>query len=96
MSSMTRRRLILFAAVGMAALLPAVQAGAGSAAPAPGAGLRFEIYLDNRGGYRWRLKAANGRIVATSGEGYKTKASCRDAIDLVMRGAATATIQDDT
>ena len=26
--------------------------------------------------WRWRLRAANGKIIATSGEGYKRKAAC--------------------
>ena len=32
----------------------------------------FEIYKDPRGAFRFRLKAANGELVAT-GESYKTK-----------------------
>ena len=39
---------------------------------------RFEIYRDAKGEYRWRFVAPNGRIMADSGEGYKTKeALCR-------------------
>jgi hypothetical protein len=29
-----------------------------------------QVYEDDRGEYRWRAIAGNGRIVATSGEGY--------------------------
>lgn len=32
------------------------------------------IYRDARGEWRWRIVARNGRIVADSGEGYKTAA----------------------
>ena len=32
--------------------------------------MRFEIYPDKKGLWRWRLKARNGRIVADSGQGY--------------------------
>lgn len=32
---------------------------------------RVEIYEDKSGEYRWRVRAANGEIVAT-GEGYST------------------------
>jgi uncharacterized protein YegP (UPF0339 family) len=40
--------------------------------------MRFEI--DKSGSeYRWRLRAANGEIVA-SGEGYTSKANCQRAI----------------
>lgn len=41
--------------------------------------MKFEIYKDAKGEWRWRLKA-NGRIVADSGEGYKTRAGCRSSI----------------
>ncbi|HYH08171.1 MAG TPA: YegP family protein [Thermoanaerobaculia bacterium] len=38
---------------------------------------------DARGEWRWHLKAANNRIIAVSGEGYKNEADCTDAIVLV-------------
>ena len=41
---------------------------------------KLEVYEDNSGEWRWRLKASNGRIVATSGEGFKRHSSCRDSI----------------
>lgn len=34
---------------------------------------KIEVYEDNAGEWRWRLVAANGKIVADSGEGYDTK-----------------------
>ncbi|MCR4324927.1 MAG: DUF1508 domain-containing protein [Candidatus Curtissbacteria bacterium] len=34
--------------------------------------VRFEVFRDRAGYYRWRLVAANGEIVAT-GEGYDSK-----------------------
>jgi len=43
----------------------------------------FEIYVDNASEHRWRLRAANGHIIAVSGEGYKHRTSCLDAILLV-------------
>lgn len=33
----------------------------------------FEIYRDEGGEYRWRMKTRNGRVVADSAEGYKTR-----------------------
>ncbi len=36
----------------------------------------FEVYKDQRGEYRFRLKAGNGEIVAT-GESYETKAGVK-------------------
>jgi uncharacterized protein YegP (UPF0339 family) len=58
--------------------------------------LRFEMLSDSRQEFRWHLKGANGRIIASSGEGYKKKAACRAAIGLIQRGAADAPIDDRT
>ena len=48
---------------------------------------KFEIYPDAKKEYRWRYKAANGEISATSGQGYKSKSSCQDAVDKLKAGA---------
>ena len=40
---------------------------------------KFEVYTDNAGETRFRLKATNGQIIAT-GEGYKAKASCLNGV----------------
>jgi uncharacterized protein YegP (UPF0339 family) len=45
--------------------------------------MKFHIYKDNKGEWRWRLKAANGRIIADSGEGYSTEQECEADIDRV-------------
>src|SRR5262245_32932849 len=45
--------------------------------------LSFQVYRDAKGEWRWRLVAANGKRIAGSGEGYKTKAACMAAIELV-------------
>jgi len=34
---------------------------------------KFEIYRDAKKEYRWRLRNANGKITADSGEGYERK-----------------------
>jgi uncharacterized protein YegP (UPF0339 family) len=47
---------------------------------------KFELYTDVRGQYRFRLKAANGQIIAV-GESYKTKSAALDGIDSVRRNA---------
>ena len=47
---------------------------------------KFEVYLDKRGEYRFRLKERNGEIIAT-GDGYKAKASCLNGIDSIRRNA---------
>ena len=43
--------------------------------------MRFEVFKDNRNGFSWRLRAANGLIIA-NGESYTTKANCEHAINL--------------
>lgn len=35
-----------------------------------------EIYRDARQEFRWRVRAANGRIVADGAEGYRNRADC--------------------
>lgn len=34
---------------------------------------RYEVYPDSAGEWRWRLKAANNRIIADGAEGYSEK-----------------------
>jgi uncharacterized protein YegP (UPF0339 family) len=40
---------------------------------------KFEIHTDGKGEYRWRLKSANGQVIATSGEEYISKVSAQTA-----------------
>ena len=56
--------------------------------------LAFEIYEDNSSEFRWRAKAANGQVAATSSQGYKAKADCEKAIDVIRAGAAKADVED--
>ena len=42
--------------------------------------MTYYYYKDSKGEWRWRLKAANGRIIADSGEGYKSEHECLDDI----------------
>ena len=52
---------------------------------------KFEMYVDKAGEFRFRLKAKNGEIIATS-EGYKAKASCENGIASVKKNAPEAEI----
>jgi len=45
--------------------------------------MKYEIYQDKRGEWRWRLKAANGNILAVSSEGYKNKMDCENCVETV-------------
>jgi len=52
---------------------------------------KFEVYTDAKKQFRFRLKAANGEIIAT-GEGYTTKKSCMNGIESVKKNAPIAEI----
>ena len=52
---------------------------------------KFEIYTDKAGEFRFRLKARNGEIIATS-EGYKAKNSCLNGIESVRKNAPEAAV----
>ncbi len=45
--------------------------------------MRFYIYKDDSGYWRWYLEAANHKKIAVSGESYENKSDCEIAIDLV-------------
>lgn len=55
---------------------------------------KFEMFVDKAGQYRFRLKATNGKIIATS-EGYVTKAACENGIDSVKKNAPEAEIVEE-
>jgi len=50
---------------------------------------KFEVYQDNSGEYRFRLKAKNGQNIAAS-EGYKALKSCLNGIESVRKNAPDA------
>ena len=52
---------------------------------------KFEVYTDKKGEFRFRLKARNGEIIATS-EGYKTKKSCMNGIASIKKNAPDAKV----
>jgi uncharacterized protein YegP (UPF0339 family) len=56
--------------------------------------LKFETYEDKAKEHRWRLKASNGQIIATSGQGYKDARSCEHAIDVIKKGAEKAKVEE--
>lgn len=57
--------------------------------------VRFQIYIDSNGEYRWRLVAANNEIVAWS-EGYITKQNAINSANWVKANAKLAPIYDLT
>lgn len=52
---------------------------------------KFEVYTDKSGEYRFKLKASNGEVIASS-EGYSSKKSCMNGIESVKKNAPNATI----
>jgi hypothetical protein len=52
---------------------------------------KFEIYKDTAGKYRFRLKAANGEVIAV-GEAYESKDGCKNGIESVKTNAPIAEI----
>jgi hypothetical protein len=56
---------------------------------------KFELYKDKSGKFRFRLKAANGQVIAV-GEAYDTKRAALGGIDSVRRNAADAPLADQT
>jgi uncharacterized protein YegP (UPF0339 family) len=52
---------------------------------------KFEVFVDRKKQYRFRLKATNGEIIAV-GEGYETKAACLKGIKSVQKNAPVAEI----
>ena len=52
---------------------------------------KFEVYLDKKGEYRFRLKATNGQVIAT-GEGYAALAGCLNGIESIKKNAPDASV----
>jgi uncharacterized protein YegP (UPF0339 family) len=52
---------------------------------------KFEVYKDKSGGFRFRLKAANGEVVASS-QSYKSKASAMGGVESVKKNAGAGVV----
>lgn len=50
--------------------------------------MRYVLYTDSTGLYRWHLLAANNRKIADSGESYYNRSDCLSAINLVKASAS--------
>ena len=55
--------------------------------------MTFQIYVDNSGEWRWRLRAENGRILADSGEGYHNRQDCWNVVELIKDSAEFAIME---
>lgn len=56
---------------------------------------KYEIFADEAGGYRFRLKASNGDIAVNS-ETYKTRTSLDQGLERFRKNAATDKVKDLT
>ena len=52
---------------------------------------KFEVYADKAGEFRFRLKARNGEVIATS-EGYSTNPYCLNGVESVKKNAPEAEV----
>ena len=50
----------------------------------------FELFEDDAGEYRWRLRHDNGNVIGDSGEGYASKSNAKRALGRVREHAAAA------
>lgn len=58
--------------------------------------MKYHIYKDRAGEYRWYLMSGNNvDKIANSGEGYVKKSDCEHGIKLV-KGSGDAEVVDDT
>ncbi len=55
---------------------------------------QFELFVDNGGEHRWRLRHRNGNIIATSGEGYSSRQKAQQGLSAVRRDAFGASVVD--
>ena len=55
---------------------------------------KAEIHRDARQEFRWRVRAANGRIVADGAEGYRNSADCARMLAMLCRVAEVEHLVD--
>jgi len=62
----------------------------------PDAGTRsgsFQVYADRAGAWRWRLRAANGAVLATSNDSYASRQQALSAVETVKRVASGSAVK---
>jgi uncharacterized protein len=57
---------------------------------------KFEIFKDKAGKFRFRLVASNGEIIAACEEGFESRQTCENRIELVRTCILEAKILDFT
>lgn len=56
--------------------------------------MKFVIYADTSGKYRWRLVSGNGQTVASSGEPFDSQSNARRAAENVRDNAGSAEVEE--
>lgn len=54
--------------------------------------MKFEIYKDSRGEFRWRFVSSNGRIIADGSEGYSSESNALNGINIIKENASVAKV----
>jgi uncharacterized protein YegP (UPF0339 family) len=55
--------------------------------------MEYQVYTDASSQWRWRLQAANNRIIAVSSESYVNKQDCLNAITLVKSSSSAPVVE---
>lgn len=55
----------------------------------PADALSFEVYQDAKSEFRWRLKNSEGQVLATPGQGYKSKKYCEESVEKFKANVGT-------
>lgn len=56
---------------------------------------KFKVYQDAAKKWRWKFESSgNYKIIADSGEGYDSKASCEHGINVLKTEISSATIEN--
>jgi uncharacterized protein YegP (UPF0339 family) len=53
--------------------------------------LKVQLFSDRRGNWRWRVRARNGKLVATAGECFASKSNARRAWKAFRKGVEAMT-----
>ena len=56
--------------------------------------MKYEVYKDIAGEWRWRFRASNGEQIGASSEGYTNKSDCLHSIEL-MKGSMNALVEEE-
>lgn len=56
--------------------------------------MKFVVYEDSGGHYRWRLVSSNGQTIASSGESFSSHSNAKRAAENVKAHAGSAPVED--